>query len=78
MAKNQTTTKSGTIPPSNCWIPRNMRRGGPPKSQTPGSAKNEYCKKSPIGGLPRSAWTRARAYKHRNYHIWCEFGDKAK
>lgn len=75
MAKRQQVPK--TIPHYSGWRPRSMRKGGPPKSQTPGSAKNEYCKKTTIGGVPRSAYIRSRGYKLKTYHIWCAFVDRA-
>ena len=59
-------------------IPREMRRRQRnPKSQTPGNQKTKHCQLLSIGGLPRKAYIRARAYKLRGYGEFCAFADKA-
>ena len=45
-------------------------------SQTPGIKKDRRrCRLTSIGALPRKAWIRARAYKHKNYDVWCSYVD---
>lgn len=43
-------------------------------SQTPGNKKrSDTCQLSPVGGLPRKAFMKARSYKLRQYPEWVAF-----
>jgi len=45
-------------------------------SQTPGIKKDRRrCQLSFIGSLPRKAWIKARAYKHKTYGVWLKYGN---
>lgn len=45
-------------------------------SQTPGIKKDRLrCRLTSIGSLPRKAWVRSRAYKHKTYSTWIAYGD---
>ena len=64
------------IPYSNCALTRELtRRGRKPKSQTPGKDKVITCQLTAIGGFPRKAYIRSRAYKLRGYAEFCAFAD---
>lgn len=46
-------------------------------SQTPGKTKrSDTCQLTPVGGLPRKAFTRARSYKMKQYPEWVDFVTK--
>jgi len=68
MAKIRVQKTLFKAPPSNCWIPRSMRRRFRNKDGGSGGTSKNKCQLTPMSGFfARSS----RAYKHPGYSEWC-------